>query len=146
VPLALFPLRWARWFLWKVPAETDLAVYFGRCVGVLALAIIIVAFRAVPHPERFPVEVNRAAYDELLRVPGIGPISGKRIIALRAAHTVRELRDLSRLGVAVKDLSSEERKDLGLGNDPGVLVTGAPTAARGRQRHPARRPHPRRHT
>ncbi len=54
VPLALFPLRWARWFRWKVPVETDLAVYLGRCVGVLAIAIIAVAFRAVPQPERFP--------------------------------------------------------------------------------------------
>ena len=48
------------------------------------------------------MEVNRATYDDLLRVPGIGPISAKRIIALRAELTVRELRDLSRQGVAVK--------------------------------------------
>jgi predicted DNA-binding helix-hairpin-helix protein len=54
------------------------------------------------HPERFPVEVNQAAYDELLRVPGIGPISAKRIIALRAGRAFRDLRDLSLLGVAVK--------------------------------------------
>jgi predicted DNA-binding helix-hairpin-helix protein len=57
---------------------------------------------ALLHPERFPVEVNRASYDELLRVPGIGPISAKRIIALRSELAVRDLRDLSRLGVAVK--------------------------------------------
>ena len=57
---------------------------------------------ALLHPERFPVEVNRATYDELLRVPGIGPISAKRILALRAEHAFRELHDLSRLGVAVK--------------------------------------------
>jgi putative DNA modification/repair radical SAM protein len=57
---------------------------------------------ALLHPERFPVEVNRATYDELLRVPGIGPISAKRILALRAEQAFRELRDLSRLGVAVK--------------------------------------------
>jgi putative DNA modification/repair radical SAM protein len=57
---------------------------------------------ALLHPERFPVEVNRATYVELLRVPGIGPISAKRIIALRAELAVRDLRDLSRLGVAVK--------------------------------------------
>jgi len=57
---------------------------------------------ALLHPERFPVEVNRATYDELLRVPGIGPISAKRIVALRAEHAFRDLRDLSGLGVAVK--------------------------------------------
>jgi predicted DNA-binding helix-hairpin-helix protein len=54
------------------------------------------------HPERFPIEVNRAAFDELLRVPGIGPVSARRILALRAGHAFRDLRDLSRLGVAVK--------------------------------------------
>ena len=57
---------------------------------------------ALLHPERFPVEVNRATYDELLRVPGIGPISAKRILALRGEHAFRELRDLSRLGVPVQ--------------------------------------------
>ena len=57
---------------------------------------------ALLHPERFPVEVNHATYDQLLRVPGIGPISAKRILALRAEHAFRDLRDLSRLGVAVK--------------------------------------------
>jgi putative DNA modification/repair radical SAM protein len=57
---------------------------------------------ALLHPERFPVEVNQATYDDLLRVPGIGPISAKRILALRAELTFRDLRDLSRLGVAVK--------------------------------------------
>jgi predicted DNA-binding helix-hairpin-helix protein len=57
---------------------------------------------ALLHPERFPIEVNQATYDELLRVPGIGPVSAKRILALRAELTFRDLRDLSRLGVAVK--------------------------------------------
>jgi putative DNA modification/repair radical SAM protein len=60
---------------------------------------------ALLHPERFPVEVNQAGYDELLRVPGVGPISAKRILALRGEHAFRELRDLSRLGVAVKRAS-----------------------------------------
>lgn len=55
LPLMFFPLRWARWFRWTLPGETALTVYFGRCVGVLAVAIIIVSLGAVPHPERFPV-------------------------------------------------------------------------------------------
>jgi putative DNA modification/repair radical SAM protein len=57
---------------------------------------------ALLHPERFPLEVNRAGYEELLRVPGIGPVSARRILALRADCTLRDLKDLSCLGVAVR--------------------------------------------
>jgi putative DNA modification/repair radical SAM protein len=57
---------------------------------------------ALLHPECFPLEVNRASYEQLLRVPGIGPVSARRIVALRAACTFRDLKELSRLGAAVK--------------------------------------------
>jgi predicted DNA-binding helix-hairpin-helix protein len=56
---------------------------------------------AEAHPERFPVEVNRAPLPELLRVPGIGPVSGRAIIAARQHSALRELGDLRRLGVHV---------------------------------------------
>lgn len=39
VPIFLMPLAWARAFRWNLPDDTDLAVYFGRCLGVLALAL-----------------------------------------------------------------------------------------------------------
>ena len=57
---------------------------------------------ALLHPQCFPLEVNRASYEELLRVPGIGPVSARRIVALRATRTLRDLKELSRLGVAVR--------------------------------------------
>jgi predicted DNA-binding helix-hairpin-helix protein len=53
---------------------------------------------ATHHPERFPVEINRASKEELLRVPGIGPISARRILQTRRAHTFAALSDLARLG------------------------------------------------
>jgi hypothetical protein len=31
LPIFVAPLAWARWFRWRLPGETDLAVYFGRC-------------------------------------------------------------------------------------------------------------------
>ncbi len=37
------------------------------------------------HPERFPVSLNRADRAELLRVPGLGPVAVKRILAARRA-------------------------------------------------------------
>ena len=51
LPLAFAPLAWARWFRWQLPeGRADLTVYFGRCTGVLALAIIALVARAVPDP------------------------------------------------------------------------------------------------
>jgi len=35
------------------------------------------------HPEKFPVDVNRAEISTLLRIPGIGPTTAKRIIGMR---------------------------------------------------------------
>jgi putative DNA modification/repair radical SAM protein len=50
------------------------------------------------HPEFYPVEVNRAPRWALLRVPGIGPITARRIIKQRRESKIRSVRELSRLG------------------------------------------------
>ncbi|WP_287152526.1 putative DNA modification/repair radical SAM protein [Candidatus Solincola tengchongensis] len=55
---------------------------------------------ALRNPAFFPVEVNRAGYEELIRVPGIGPRSARRIISARRLHSL-DLHSLSRLGVVV---------------------------------------------
>ena len=50
---------------------------------------------ALAHPEGFPLEVNRASYEELLRIPGIGPKSASRIVRVRGKglfHTIEELK------------------------------------------------------
>ena len=46
LPLFLAPLRWARAFGWWLPEQTDLAVYLGRCLGAVALAIQVLVVRA----------------------------------------------------------------------------------------------------
>jgi len=56
---------------------------------------------ALAHPDFFPVEVNTADYETLLRVPGIGVISAKRILVSRRAGALR-VEDLKRLGVVMK--------------------------------------------
>jgi predicted DNA-binding helix-hairpin-helix protein len=53
---------------------------------------------ALAHPERFPMEVKTASYDDLVRVPGIGPGTAKRIVAERATTVLRGLADLRKLG------------------------------------------------
>ena len=56
---------------------------------------------ALRHLNEFPVEVNRAAYDELLRVPGIGAKAGRRIIETRRSRNL-SFDTLRRLGVVLK--------------------------------------------
>ena len=50
------------------------------------------------HPERFPIEVNQASREELLRVPGLGPRSVSRILRLRGQGAFRTLSDLKKVG------------------------------------------------
>lgn len=56
---------------------------------------------AIRHLESFPVEINKAPYDVLLRVPGIGVKSARRIIAARRT-TKLDFDDLKRIGVVLK--------------------------------------------
>ena len=55
---------------------------------------------AARHPEHFPVELNTAGRQALLRVPGIGPTGAERILRLRGRCRLKELRQLAKLGVA----------------------------------------------
>ncbi len=56
---------------------------------------------ALRHLEMFPVEVNRADYYTLLRVPGIGTNSAQRIIMARKS-AVLDFQDLKRMGIVLK--------------------------------------------
>ena len=67
--------------------------------GNLPLALDPKIAWALAHPERFPVEVRSASPVALLRVPGIGRVTARRIVAERGATRLRDLADLRRLGV-----------------------------------------------
>ena len=56
---------------------------------------------ALGHLEEFPVEVNKADYYTLLRVPGIGPKSAGRIVKARRMASLN-FADLKKLGVVLK--------------------------------------------
>ena len=56
---------------------------------------------ALSHPEFFPVEVNRADYEALLRVPGIGVTSARRILVARRCAPLT-FAGLKKLGVVLK--------------------------------------------
>lgn len=56
---------------------------------------------ALRNPSMFPVEINSAEYQDLLRVPGIGPKSASRIVAARCSGALRAS-GLSALGVVMR--------------------------------------------
>ena len=56
---------------------------------------------ALRHLELFPVEINRASYGELLRVPGMGVKSAQRIVSARKQGGLR-FEDLKKMGVVLK--------------------------------------------
>lgn len=56
---------------------------------------------ALSHLEEFPVEINQADYYTLLRVPGIGPKSARRIVQARR-HGALDFPALKKAGVVLK--------------------------------------------
>jgi predicted DNA-binding helix-hairpin-helix protein len=66
------------------------------------------------HPERFPVELNRASLADLVRVPGIGPQSAKRLLQMRQKERLRDVAALRAAGASWRVAS------------PFVLLDGSP--------------------
>lgn len=56
---------------------------------------------ALRHPEKFPVDINRADYEMLLRIPGIGVKSAKMIVVTRRYGRVGAAQ-LKKMGVVMK--------------------------------------------
>ena len=57
---------------------------------------------AIKNRDKFPVEINKASFDELLRVPGIGVQSARRIWMARKSYRFTEPKELKNLGVTTK--------------------------------------------
>ena len=56
---------------------------------------------ALRHLELFPVEINKASYDMILRIPGVGPKSALRIVQARR-HGSLDFGHLKKIGVVLK--------------------------------------------
>jgi hypothetical protein len=51
VSLFLDPYRWARVFRWRPEPQTDVGLYFGRCLGALAIGAGLEGLQAARDPE-----------------------------------------------------------------------------------------------
>ncbi|MBI4303799.1 MAG: helix-hairpin-helix domain-containing protein [Chloroflexi bacterium] len=76
--------------------EVELA--FGE-IGNLSLRKDPKLVIAQKQPWLFPVDVNKASHEELLRVPGIGPISSGRIVEARRDHSIDSVQQLRKMRV-----------------------------------------------
>jgi predicted DNA-binding helix-hairpin-helix protein len=82
------------------PAEVSLALDGGGNLSLKKNPKLAIAQK---QPWLFPVDINRASYEELLRVPGIGPISARRITQLRQLHDVSAVDQLKGLHVRYRE-------------------------------------------
>ncbi|RZI84389.1 MAG: biotin synthase, partial [Rubrivivax sp.] len=69
--------------------------------GMLSLDMDPKLAWALAHRERFPVDLNRAPREMLLRVPGLGVKTIDRLLQTRLVRRVR-CQDLSRLRISLK--------------------------------------------
>ena len=56
---------------------------------------------ALRHPEIFPIDVNTASYEAILRIPGVGVLSAKKIITARRYGRLTSYQ-LQKIGVVMK--------------------------------------------
>ena len=80
---------------------------------------------ALQHLELFPVEVNTAELETLLRVPGIGPVAARRILVNRRVASLG-FEELKRLGVVLKRaryfITCNGKRDTRLALQPELLL------------------------
>ena len=92
----LYQLDWLR-RIYRFPKD-ELTPAFDNS-GYLPLEFDPKTTIALENIDAFPIDVNAATHDSLLRVPGIGPTSAKRILQNRRRHTIDTWRDLQAMGV-----------------------------------------------
>jgi predicted DNA-binding helix-hairpin-helix protein len=73
--------------------------------GALSLSTDPKEFWAVRHPEFFPVNVNTAEKEQLLRVPGLGHITVERLLKRRSERRISRLGDIGKVTVLLKKAS-----------------------------------------
>jgi putative DNA modification/repair radical SAM protein len=76
----------------------DVGEIVEQTAGMLSLDIDPKLAWALRHRDRFPIDINRASREDLLRVPGFGAKAVDRIIATRRVTSIRSA-DLARLHV-----------------------------------------------
>ncbi|HOU76381.1 MAG TPA: helix-hairpin-helix domain-containing protein [Candidatus Dojkabacteria bacterium] len=48
------------------------------------------------HPDLFPININTAKFNDLIRIPGIGPVSARKIIQFRKWRKLKDIHDIQK--------------------------------------------------
>lgn len=82
---------------------------------------------ALLHMEQFPIEINRASYEMLLRVPGIGVGGARRIVVARRAAKL-DFSDLKKMRIVLKRakyfITCKGKMMAGIGCDTAQALNG----------------------
>ena len=95
----LYQMDWLRRVYQFESSEIDLAFDNG---GFLSLEQDPKTVIAMENLDAFPMDLNAVGKDQLLRIPGIGPVSADRIMQNRRLHSIDNWRDLQAMGVVRK--------------------------------------------
>ena len=82
-------------------SNEELEIAFDRS-GFLPLESDPKTTIAVANLDAYPVDINAATHEQLLRVPGLGPTSAQRILQSRRGHSIGIWRDLGAMGGSEK--------------------------------------------
>ena len=88
-------------FLLRKYAFTEPDIVFEND-GNLSLATDPKHAWALRHPEFFPLNINKASKFPLLRVPGLGPVTVKRILEQRKQSRIRSIEDVGKAGIRLE--------------------------------------------
>jgi len=91
-----FLMRFYRFSPWDIPLDKQ---------GFLVKTIDPKSLWAQKHPQYFPINLNTASYWNLLKIPGLGPVSAKKIIRLRKQSKIKSLVQLKNQRLQIKKLS-----------------------------------------
>ncbi len=88
-------------FLMRKYGFTESDIFFDKAAN-LPLEIDPKEHWAKLHPDYFPVNVNKASRNQLLRVPGLGDVTVSRILEQRKAARIRNIDDIGRSASRLK--------------------------------------------
>jgi len=91
-----FLMRFYRFAPWDIPSDKE---------GFLSELEDPKTLWAKKNPRFFPVNLNKADYWQLLKVPGIGPLSARKIIELRKKKEIKSFSQLEKKRFQIKKIS-----------------------------------------